>query len=52
MGHYGRQFLDIAGILGPFQIRLQAYMVPNVTNIAGIFGPILNQVCRHIWSPS
>ena len=37
--------------MGPFQIRLQAYMVPNITEIAGIFGPLLNQDCRHIWSP-
>ena len=38
----------IAGILGPYQIRLQAYMVPNETDIADIFGPHLNRDCRHI----
>ena len=27
-------------------------MVPNKTVIAGIFCPLLNQDCRHIWSPS
>ena len=32
--------------------RLQAYMVPIETEIAGIFGPPLNQDCRHKWSPS
>ena len=35
-------FLDIAGILGPNQIRLRAYMVPHVTDIAGIFDPLFN----------
>ena len=43
---------EIAGIYGPQQIRLQAYMVPIETEIAGIFGPLLNQDCRHIWSLS
>ena len=45
-------FFVIAGILlGPYQIRLQAYMVPNVTEIAGIFGPYQKQNCWHKWSP-
>ena len=42
---------EIAGINGPHQIRLQAYLVPNVIKIAGIFGPYHDQSCRHIWSP-
>ena len=42
----------IAGIFGPHQIRLQAYMVPIVTEIAGIFVPLLNQDCMHSWSLS
>ena len=29
---------------------LQAYLVPSNTEIAGIFDPLLNQDCRHIWS--
>ena len=33
-------------------LRLQAYMVPSETEIAGIFGPYRDQDCRHIWSPS
>ena len=32
------------------QIRLQAYMVPNETEIADIFGPQRDQDCTHIWS--
>ena len=43
--------IEIAGIYGPQQIRLQAYMVPIETEIAGIFGPLLNQDCRHNRSP-
>ena len=27
-------------------------MVPIETEIAGIFGPLLNRDCRYIWSPS
>ena len=46
------KIFEIAGIYGPQQIRLQAYMVPIETEIAGIFGPLLNQDCRHIWSPT
>ena len=46
------KIFEIAGIYGPYQIRLQAYMVPIVTEIAGIFGPLLNQDCMHIWSLS
>ena len=46
------KILVIVGIFGPYQIRLQAYMVPIVTEIAGIFGPLLNQDCMHIWSLS
>ena len=30
-----KEFLDIKRIFGPYQIRLQAYMVPIVTDIAG-----------------
>ena len=33
-------------------LRLQAYMVPSETEIAGIFGPYRDPDCRHIWSPS
>ena len=47
-----KNFSTIAGILGPCQIRLQAYMVPNATDIAGIAGiPLLNQYCRHNGPP-
>ena len=46
------KIFEIAGIYGPQQIRLQAYMVPIQTEIACIFGPLLNQDCRHIWSRS
>ena len=31
---------------------MQAYMVPIITDIAGIVGPLLKQDCMHIWSPS
>ena len=31
--------------------RLQAYLVPIVIQIAGIFGPYHNQNCRYKWSP-
>ena len=44
------KIFEIAGIYGPHQMRLQAYMFPIVTEIAGIFGPLLNQDCMHIWS--
>ena len=37
---------EIAGIYGDH------IMVPIETEIAGIFGPLLNQDCWHIWSPS
>ena len=30
---------EIAGINGPHQIRLQAYLVPTTTKVAGIIGP-------------
>ena len=30
-------------ILGPYQIRVQAYMVPNVTDIAALIGPPDNE---------
>ena len=45
-------WVKIGGIYGPQQIRLQAYVVPIETEIAGTFGPRLNQDCKHIWSPS
>ena len=45
------KIFEIAGIYGPHRIRLQAYMVPIVTGIAGIFGPYLDQNCRHNRSP-
>ena len=44
------KIFEIAGIYCPQQIRLQAYMVPIETEIVGIFGPLLNQDFRHIWS--
>ena len=40
----------ISGIFGPHQIRLQTYMVPIVTDIAGIFGTIFTKIAR-IFSP-
>ena len=48
------KIFEIAGIYvyGPQQIRLQAYMVPRDTEIAGIFGPYRDPDCRHKWSPS
>ena len=33
------KIFEIAGIYGPQQIRLQAYMVPILNEIAGIIGP-------------
>ena len=33
------KIFEIAGIYGPQQIRLQAYLVPIETEIAGIYGP-------------
>ena len=33
------KIFEIAGIYGPHRIRLQAYLVPTSTKIAGIIGP-------------
>ena len=38
---YFKKF-EIAAIFGPQQIRLQAYIVPIKTEIAGIYGPYYN----------
>ena len=42
------KIFEIVGIHGPQQIRLQAYLVPILTEIAGIFGPSRDQDCTHI----
>ena len=42
------KIFEIVGIHGPQQIRLQAYLVSILTEIAGIFGPSRDQDCTHI----
>ena len=46
------KILFFSGIFSCHQIRLQAYMVPIVTEITGIFGYIFDHDFTHIWSPS
>ena len=38
-------------IWSPMLLMFQAYIVPFIINVPGIYGPLHNQRSRHIWSP-
>ena len=43
-------FEKMASIPSPYEKRWQAYLVPNKTDMASMFGPIFYQHGKHTWS--